>query len=126
MKSVAGKKDGVAGKPRYDGATIDTIAEPDEPFLLHESTKDTQNLILAANVKELARQEYIFAGPSGDSSLDLFPQCLSPAHVLLPCKNPTIHCSGKCSDHRSKQVSIQPKRYIAPHPYNRQQVIDKW
>jgi hypothetical protein len=81
-----GKKDGVAGKPRYDGATIDTIAEPDDPLLAHESTLDAQNLILAANVMELARQEYIFARPAGDSSLDLFRNVIRSRMSVYPAK----------------------------------------
>ncbi|MGI8992199.1 MAG: hypothetical protein ACR2I2_21795 [Bryobacteraceae bacterium] len=74
------------GKIRYDGATIDTIAQAHETFLLHESAQDTKDLILAAKIAELARQEHIFAGLPRNPGLDLSPQCLSFRHVRYRAK----------------------------------------
>jgi hypothetical protein len=88
-KSVLSEENGVAGKIRYNGATIDAVAQAHEPILLHESAKDTKDLILAAKIAELSRQEYIFAGFPRHPCLDLSAQCLRSG-MPLPCKNPAF------------------------------------
>ena len=60
--------------------TIDPVAEPHEAFFTHENTQHAQNLILATEIPELARQEHVLAALPGDPALNPLAQCLRPMH----------------------------------------------
>jgi hypothetical protein len=71
-------------KARHHCAAVNAITQPDEALLADEAAQDTQNLILAAKITEIARKEHILAPLARDPGLDLLPQCLASTHGHHP------------------------------------------
>jgi hypothetical protein len=65
-------KDWGAGKTRDNCTAIDPIAKPTETFFTHENAQRAQNLVLAAEIAELSRQEHVFSALPGDPGLNPF------------------------------------------------------
>src|ERR1700722_14993709 len=73
------RQDRLTREARGFGAAIDAVAKAHQLTVTHETTQHAQHLILAAEIAELARQEYVVA-PFGDPRFHTFPQCRLPAH----------------------------------------------
>src|SRR5271157_2086223 len=64
-ESAARRQHRPAGEPGCFGAAIDAVAETHEGAVPHQAAQRAQHLILAAEIAELARQEYVVP-PAGD------------------------------------------------------------
>jgi hypothetical protein len=82
-------KDWGAGKTRDNCAAINPVTEAHEAFFADEKTQRAQNLVLAAEIAELTRQEHVLCALPGDPSLNPLAQCLRSTHGNT-YKNPTL------------------------------------
>src|ERR1700677_1750056 len=79
-KTVATIKHWLGTQVRNGRTPIDAITEPHQAPLVHQLAQGAQDLILAAKVLELARQEHVLALLAGDPLFNLFAQCVLARH----------------------------------------------